>query len=230
VHASVPLLDERGRPRDRLLGGIAWQGQRRVPIDHAFAHHHPDAGVLVRLQARVGKLGAPGIEEADVPVLDQLEEPDQRRPVLLFLRHRRLQGEHVPERAALIVRKDPADAVRVTDVHVAVAKPRRDDHVPGVDDAIRPHGGELRRLAHAADLRALDEDGAVPHDAAPGIDGDEIPRILDFQGGDRHAAGVYTAVLDPMRGGAGGGGAPLLLPVPGAPCSYSMGGSASPVT
>ena len=79
------------RPIDRLGGGVARQRERRVAVAHAVAHQHADAGVLVGLQAGVGKLGAARVHEAHRAVLQQLHDAEQRGGVLLLLRHRHLQ-------------------------------------------------------------------------------------------------------------------------------------------
>jgi hypothetical protein len=110
--------------------------------------------------------------------------------VLLFLRHGGLEGEHVVERAALVVGKDAAHRVRVADVHVPVEEPGGDDHVPRVDDAIRADGGELARLADARDPSTVYEDGSALNDPPAFIDRDEEPRVVDLEG--RHGGEVYT--------------------------------------
>ena len=110
------------------------------------------------------------------------QKAEQGRVVLLLLGHGVLQREYVLERAALIVRKDAAHAVRVADVHVAVEKAGRHHHVPGVDHAVRGDARQLRGLAHARDLRAVEENRPALDDAPLLIDRDDVPRVGDLEG------------------------------------------------
>ena len=181
AQAPVPFLDEGRRPRDRLLGGEARQLEGGVLIGDALPQDHADAGVLVGLQTHVGEFRAAGIHEAHRAVLQQLDEAEQGRVVLLFLGHRLLQREHVEERARELVREDPAHDVRVADVHVAVDEARRDEQPPSVDHSVGAEGGQLGRLADAADPSVLHEDGSVADDPPLPVQGQDIPRVVDLE-------------------------------------------------
>jgi hypothetical protein len=87
----------------------------------------------------------------------------------------------VQERARLLVREDAAHRMSVADVHVAVEEAGRDHQVAPVDDPVGPRVRELRRLAHPADAVSLDEDGAVLDDAPLGIEGEDVPRVIDLE-------------------------------------------------
>ena len=143
---------------------------------------------VVRLQARVRELGAAGIDEGDRAALQELDQTEQRRVVLLVLRHRHLEPEDVGQRAAHVVQEDAADGVGVADVHVAVDEARGHQEVAGVDGAVGGHVPELARLAHAADALSLDEDRAVRDDPAVAVQGDHVAGMLDLQGRGVHGS------------------------------------------
>ena len=81
--------------------------------------------------------------------------------------------------------------MRVADVHVAVEKAGRDDHVPGVDHAVRGDTRQLRGLADARDLRAVEENRPALDDAPLRVDGDDVPRIVDLEGGRHGGASLH---------------------------------------
>ena len=177
----MPLVEERYRALDRLVGGVARQWKRRFAVRHALAEDHADPGVLVRLQARVRELGGPGIHEADRAVLDELDQAEQRREVFLLLGHGHLELEHVGERAREVVGEDPAHRVGVADVHVAVEEARRHDQVPPVDHPIGPRVRQPGRLAQADDAAVVDDDRAVLDDPPLAIDGEDVAGVVDLE-------------------------------------------------
>ena len=178
------------RARHRLRRRVARQSQRRGLVGHALAQNHPDARVLVGLQARVRELGAPGIEKAHRPVPDQLDQAEQRGVVLLLLGHRGLEVEDVHERARLLVGEDAAHRVRVADVHVAVEEARGDHEVPAVDHPVGARVRQLGRLPDPADAAALDQDRAVLDDPALPVEGEDVAGVVDLEALRWHGGGL----------------------------------------
>ena len=197
VEAAVPLPDEGRRAGERLVGAVPGQRERGLPVRHALAEDHADARVLVRLEARVGELGAPGIDEANGAALEELDQAEQRRVVLLLLRHRHLEPEDVGQRAAHVVQEDAAHGVGVADVHVAVQEPGGHEQGAGVDRAVGGSVRQLGRLPDPADSGALDEDRAVLDDPPLAVQGDDVAGVLDLERPGSHGSAGSLRVSDP---------------------------------
>jgi hypothetical protein len=113
----------------------------------------------------------------------QLDDPEQRGPVLLFFGHRALQSKHLQKALAAdeVVRKQTSDGVRVADVHMAVDKCRREHTTRGVDDPLGRHVAQFAGLAHMRNPLVLDDDRAVLDNPPAGVDGEHEAGRVDLQ-------------------------------------------------
>ncbi len=174
VQLPVEVSDGCFHGVDRVGGGGNRQIHRVGPVGHMGAHDDSAAGLPVGIQAPPEVLGAAGVHEGGGAVLQQLGDGQQAGVVLLILGHDRLELEHVGQVGrAQVVGEDAPGGVGVADVHVPVAEPRNQDHVPGVDHPVRLNPGQLRGLADLNDALSLDDQSSVANDAALGVHGDD---------------------------------------------------------